>query len=173
MWRKPNTEFEPKNTRATVKHGGGSVMVWGCMSSAGVGNLHFIDGKMDRFVYLNILKNNVKQSAEKLGIKDNFAFYQDNDPKHTSEVCKLWLIHHCPKLLKPPPQSPDLNVIEHLWDELARKVYKATYNNINQLKTALQTEWNKISPEVCRNLVNSMPKRLQKVLESKGNATKY
>ncbi len=28
----------------TVKHGGGSVLMWGCMSAAGVGELHFIDG---------------------------------------------------------------------------------------------------------------------------------
>lgn len=148
-------------------------MVWGCMSNAGVGKLHFIDGKMDKYVYLDILKQNVKQSADKLGIKNQFAFYQDNDPKHTSEVAKLWLIHNCPKLLSPPPQSPDLNVIEHLWDELARRVYKNTYNNIGQLKEALQNEWEKIPSEVCANLVKSMRNRLRKVIESKGYATKY
>lgn len=37
----PNTELH--NLRPTVKHGGNSVMVWGAMSVAGVGNLHFID----------------------------------------------------------------------------------------------------------------------------------
>ncbi len=31
----------------TVKHGGGSVLMWGCMSAAGVGELHFIDGIMN------------------------------------------------------------------------------------------------------------------------------
>lgn len=56
VWRKPNTEFDVKNLRPTVKHGGGGVMVWGCMSSNGVGNLHIIDRIMDRFVYLDILK---------------------------------------------------------------------------------------------------------------------
>ncbi|GFX78499.1 transposable element Tc1 transposase [Trichonephila clavipes] len=44
IWRKPNTALDPKNLRPTVKHGGGSVMVWGCMASNGVGNLVFIDG---------------------------------------------------------------------------------------------------------------------------------
>ncbi|GFU54695.1 transposable element Tcb2 transposase, partial [Trichonephila clavipes] len=35
VWRKPNTALDPKNLRPTVKHGGGSVMVWGCMASNG------------------------------------------------------------------------------------------------------------------------------------------
>ncbi|GFS83568.1 transposable element Tc1 transposase [Trichonephila clavipes] len=35
VWRKPNTTLDPKNLRPTVKHGGGSVMVWGCMASNG------------------------------------------------------------------------------------------------------------------------------------------
>ncbi|GFT07914.1 transposable element Tc1 transposase [Trichonephila clavipes] len=35
VWRKPNTVLDPKNLRPTVKHGGGSVLVWGCMASNG------------------------------------------------------------------------------------------------------------------------------------------
>lgn len=95
VWRKPNTELDPKNLRGTVKHGGGHVMVWGCMSSAGVGNLVFIDDTMDKTVYLNLLKSNLLQSAEKLGIRDRFRFYQDNDPKHKSQLVQTWLIWNC------------------------------------------------------------------------------
>uniref|UniRef100_A0A034WUD9 Transposable element Tcb1 transposase n=1 Tax=Bactrocera dorsalis TaxID=27457 RepID=A0A034WUD9_BACDO len=148
-------------------------MVWGCMSSAGVGNLTFVEGNMNRFSYLDILKANVKQSVTKLGIESNFAFYQDNDPKHTSEVAKMWLIHNCPKLLQPPPQSPDLNVIEHVWEELARRVYKNRFSSINDLKSAIMAEWLKIQPDFCKKLVESMPRRLQAVLTAKGYATKY
>ncbi|GFV15512.1 transposable element Tc1 transposase [Trichonephila clavipes] len=36
VWRKPNTVLDPKNLRPTVKHGGGSDMVWGCMASNGM-----------------------------------------------------------------------------------------------------------------------------------------
>ncbi|GFV45492.1 transposable element Tc1 transposase [Trichonephila clavipes] len=35
VWRKPNTSRHPKHTIPTVKHGGGSVMVWGCMAASG------------------------------------------------------------------------------------------------------------------------------------------
>ncbi|GBN31433.1 Transposable element Tc1 transposase, partial [Araneus ventricosus] len=65
VWRKPNSELEMKNLTTSIKHGGGSQMVWGCMSAVGVGNLHFIDGMMDKYMYLDILKQNSKQSAEK------------------------------------------------------------------------------------------------------------
>ena len=40
---KSNQERQPKNLIPTVKHGGGSVMVWGCMSAKGVGKLQFVD----------------------------------------------------------------------------------------------------------------------------------
>lgn len=150
MWRKPNTELQDKNLRATVKHGGGHVMVWACMSAAGVGKLQFIESTMDKLVYLNILKNNLLQSAEKLGIKDTFRFYQDNDPKHTSGIVQTWLIYNCPHVMKPPAQSPDLNVIENLWSILDTKIRERHISNKNDLKTALVEEWARIPVETTK-----------------------
>ncbi len=43
VWRHPGEEYKDKCVLPTVKHGGGSVMVWGCMSAAGTGELEFID----------------------------------------------------------------------------------------------------------------------------------
>ena len=63
VWRKPGASLEKKNLKPTLKFGGGSVLVWGCMSAKGVGNLVFIDGIMDKNVYLNIIQNNLAQSA--------------------------------------------------------------------------------------------------------------
>jgi len=39
-----------KNLCATVKHGGGSAMVWGYMAALRVGNLHFIEGSTNKRV---------------------------------------------------------------------------------------------------------------------------
>lgn len=64
-----------------MKHSGGSVLVRGCMSAAGIGTLHFIEGMMNRRVYIDILKCSLSSSAEKMDIKNNFIFMQNNDPK--------------------------------------------------------------------------------------------
>ncbi len=56
----------------TVKHGGGSVLMWGCMSAAGVGELHFIDGVMNSQMYCSIsietetINRNMDSIIEKL-----------------------------------------------------------------------------------------------------------
>ncbi len=47
VWRQPGEEYKDKCVLPTVKHGGGSVMVWGCMSAAGTGELQFIEGTMN------------------------------------------------------------------------------------------------------------------------------
>lgn len=56
VWRKKKEEIKFKNLRLTVKHGGGSVLVWDCISTHGPGELAFIENIMNRHVYLNILK---------------------------------------------------------------------------------------------------------------------
>lgn len=74
VWRKLNNELDPKNLRGTVKHGGGHIMVWGYMSSAGIGNLVSIEEAMDKTVYLNLLKNYLLQSTKKICIRNKFNF---------------------------------------------------------------------------------------------------
>lgn len=170
VYRKPNTELEERNMVPTVKHGGGGVLVWGCMAASGVGNLVFINGLMDHIYYINLLKENLRAGAD---LGQHFQFYQDNDPKHTAINTRLWLLYNCPKVIKTPAQSPDLNPIEHLWGHLEKKLRAHTFTNRNQMKTALLESWGNIDPEYTKTLVKSMPDRLREVIRRKGKATKY
>uniref|UniRef100_A0A0K8WKL3 Transposable element Tc1 transposase n=1 Tax=Bactrocera latifrons TaxID=174628 RepID=A0A0K8WKL3_BACLA len=110
------------------------------MSSAGVGNLAFIDSTMDKTMYLNILKANLLQSASKLNIREGFRFYQDNDPKHKPGVVQSCLIWNCPHVVQRAAQSPDLNAIENLWLVLEREIRKYEIRIQADLKTAVEAE---------------------------------
>ncbi|GFY17287.1 transposable element Tcb2 transposase [Trichonephila clavipes] len=103
-------------------------MVWGCVAHNGVGNLAFIDNKMNALAYIDVLRHNLIDSATKLSMEKTFIFQQDNDPNHTTIVTMTWLLYHAPRRLETPSQSPDLNPIENLWMYLDTAVREKKYN---------------------------------------------
>lgn len=108
--REPGLGLKLNNLTPTVKHGGGSIMVWGCFSYYGIGKLIVIDGKMDSTKYVNILARNLRESARSMNL-DDFIFQQDNDPKHTSKLTKEYFRRNNINVFPWAPQSPDLNPI--------------------------------------------------------------
>ena len=101
VWRKPGTIL-------TVKHGGGSIMLWGCFSAAWTGRLVRIEVKMNRAKYGEIFDENLLQSAQDLRLGRRFTFQQDNDTKHTAKTMQVWLQDKSLNVLVWPSQSLDL-----------------------------------------------------------------
>ncbi len=149
------------------------MIVWGCFSTSGVGNLVFIEGTLNKEGYLKIPRDNVLQSAEKMGLGHHFKFWQDNDPKHKSRLCKKWLLYRIPLNITPSATSPDLNPIENVWDELDRRVHERPISPIPELQERFQEEWAKLSLEYIQKLISSMPKRMRAIVDQKGGPTKY
>ena len=160
----------------TLKFGGSSLMMWGCMSWDGTGEACRILGTLNAELYCQILDDELLTSIEKWGKEPaDIIFQQDNDPKHTSRLAQKWLEDHEFCVLKWPAQSPDLNPIEHLWSHIKWKLaaYKEHPKGIEELWERVQAEWDKIEPETCQNLIESMPRRVQAVYKAKGGYTKY
>uniref|UniRef100_A0A8R1ELR7 Transposase Tc1-like domain-containing protein n=1 Tax=Caenorhabditis japonica TaxID=281687 RepID=A0A8R1ELR7_CAEJA len=124
-------EYAPQYHCRTVKHGGGSVMVWGYFSDTSMGPLKRIVGTMNRYVYEDILKNTMQPWA-RTNLGRSSVFQQDNDPKHTSGHVANWFRRRRVDLLEWPSQSPDLNPIEHMWEELERRLNRVRAFNANQ-----------------------------------------
>lgn len=173
VWRKDKTAMDKKHLTPTVKHGGGNVMVWGCMAASGAGQLVFIDDIMNKDIYLNILRRNLKPSVRQLQLPERYYFQQDNDPKHTAHIVQEWLHLNVPNQLHTPPQSPDLNPIEHLWDEMGRQLSKEAVTSKTMLKQKILQLWTSMSSDITNKLVESMPRRLQAVIAAKGYPTSY
>jgi transposase len=84
-WKNPGERPKRQHVKETLKFGGGSLMVWGCMLYSGVGWMCRIDGGLDAQLYTEILDSYVKKSAKYYKLDPaRMIFQQDNDPKHTS-----------------------------------------------------------------------------------------
>ena len=146
------------------------------MSWEEIGYATRIDGNMDADLYVAILDDELKLSMEKWGASwAHKVFQQDNDCKHTSRKTKNYFEEHDIPVMKWPAQSPDLNPIEHLWNHLKRKLgeYEEPPRGMTELWERTAKEWNAIPKEVVQNLIESMPRRVEAVIEAKGGYIKY
>jgi hypothetical protein len=176
VWKKRGGAITEQHVEGTTKFGGGSIMVWGCMTSQGVGYACRIGSRMDSALYTRILDDELLSTLADYGLKDeDVIFQQDNASVHTAQIVNQWFKDHTIATLQWPAQSPDLNPIEHLWQHLKKRLaqYENEPSGILELWRRIEMEWNSIPQKTCLNLIDSMPKRIAEVIKAKGGYTKY
>ncbi|GFT53088.1 transposable element Tcb1 transposase [Trichonephila clavipes] len=173
VWRTSKEAFAPECIAPTVKQGGGSLMVWGRY----LGPLVTLHGKVKAAHYVNILGDQVHPFVQTPFPGECPLYQDDNAPIHTAKIVQEWFAEHEGEVghLDWPPQSPDLNIMEHLWGYLESKL-RARFpppSTISALETALHEEWLHIPLQVVHDLYASIPRRIQSVIQSKGGPTPY
>ncbi|KAL5537294.1 hypothetical protein ACEPAF_1117 [Sanghuangporus sanghuang] len=73
------------------------------------------------------------------------------------------------------PKNCDINIIKNVWDYLDDRLCECPFplHNLDELWEVLQEEWYKISKSYIDKLYNSIPERVEEVIEMKGGNTTY
>ena len=170
-WKVKGEELRNDTIQPTVKHGGGSIMMWGCFLADRVGDLYRVDGIMKKEDYHLILQRHAVPSGLNL-YGEGFVMQQDNDPKHTSLLCRRYLQSKeeqgVLKILEWPSQSPDLNPIELLWEDMDREIKKLKPTSLPDLENIARRVWNATDPEKLLRLVDRLPRVCQAVIQAEG-----
>lgn len=156
------------------QQGGGSVMVWACISYSGTLSMVGLEGNVDSKYYCDVLEDALLPQANEL-YQDWWTFVQDNASVHNSEYTRAWLDSNDVHVLPWPARSPDLNIIENVWGAMARHVYAhgRQFADVDGLTDAIQSAWNSIATTYVKNLYHSIPRRLISVIKKKGGSIDY
>ena len=65
--RRPGERLSPNRLRGAVKHGGGNITVWGCMSAGGVGRIFKVEDiiKHDQYWFEELEKTQLLRARER------------------------------------------------------------------------------------------------------------
>ena len=86
---------------------------------------------------------------------------------------KGFLSKSLPHVLDWPAQSPDINIIENVWNHIKCNLKKTASKNLHELRLNVRSQWDSITPQFINKLFQSIPRRLVAILRAKGYTTKY
>jgi len=169
-WRSIHPSLLNFRTRSNI-----SVMVWGCMSVHGLGELVVVEGNMDHRKYIDILETGLLPSIPNMfGDRNHpFIFQDDNAPCHRPRAVDDWLEQHDIRRMMWPTQSPDANIIENVWNDMSKMVTRDHPTSKQSLLNSVFRAWANISPIRIQQLYDSLPRRVAAISRCRGYATKY
>ncbi len=151
--------MDPSCLVSTVQAGGCGEMVWSIFSWHTLGSLVPIEHRLNATACLSIVADHVHPFITTVYPSSDGYFQKDNAPCHKAQIISDWFLEHDNEftLLKWPPQSPDLNPIEQLWDVVEREIciMDVQPTNLQQLCDAIMSIWTKISEEFFQHLVEN------------------
>ena len=135
-------------------------------------DLVVVQGNLNAQRYVNLMNNNRLSFMQNFG--PGLTFQHDNARPHTALITANFLAQNNMNVLPWPALSPDMNPIEHIWDELGQRARtNHQINNVHDLTQALQLEWQALPKVLVRHYVNSMRRRIHACIASNGSHRRY
>ncbi len=160
-------------------------MFWGCFSGHKKGPCLFWEKGWKTINSERYCEHTLPLVERYITLHPYLKFMQDNAPAHGSKYTKIWLQNHQLIVIKWPPNSPDLNPIEIIWnrmkqwiqetygieiDEVERQGHRMNYDRLKQI---VQEAWDQITEDDLNTLLHSMKDRCQAVINAHGLHTRY
>lgn len=169
-WISKHNRFLKRTVKHPIK-----VHVWGCFCKRGFGCLFVFTGILNAERMRKIYKKCLMRSAEKFYGSDTttWVLQEDNDPKHRSKLCSVWKQQNNITTMEWPAMSPDANPIENVWSYIKMRLRGKPVYTEKQLSYQIKKIWRSLPQEYAENLVKSMEKRCQAIINNDGDWTKY
>lgn len=177
VWRATSERLAPNCIVDSVSYGGGSVHVWGAISTNSRSELVILRQTLNGERYKLVLKDHLLTWASvSLGNpQTEWKLQEDNAPAHRARSVQAEKERLGIRSIPWPSKSPDLNPIEHVWSKLGLRILRRSPRptSLANLATVLKEEWNAIPQAEIASLISSMPRRVNAVITAQGGPTPY
>lgn len=130
VWRRKGEAFVARHLQGTLKFGRGSIMVWAAIRADGTIWMQRCSDNMESDEYCEILRKSMAQGMVfPRSTRRHMMLQQDGASVHRSKVTQNFLTSHHIPVLPWPPQSPDLNLVEHVWPLFLQKLCGRSFDS--------------------------------------------
>jgi len=159
-----------------VQYGRGEVAhppkyrVAGAVTARGATRLVCYTGNLDSSEYQKIIKD-IISDVDELYPELKWRWFQDSARPHVSQETTKFLKANVPAFFPPtekPANSPDANIMENFYGTLQDIVSEKNPQSVHALKRLVNSEWKKITPEMCSSYISDLPRRLKEIIATKG-----
>ena len=181
-WRKRNEGLALHCTAKGAQEGNGGRVVKFMVTiahSKGVTMCHHYESKLNRQSFADFIEKRFPACFNNSANREEKVFLKDGDPSQNSAVARDALVAIGGKKFSIPPRSPDLNPIENIFHLAKRKLrQQAITENINsesyeQFVKRISRTLKSLPVELIDKTIDSMNKRIQLVIDRKGQRTRY
>ena len=147
-----------------------SLNVSGAVCYAGAIPVKIFKENLTGGLYANILQSHLIPECRKL-MKTKFQVLNDGARTHLTKAVLGIHAAFGVQRFKIPANSPDINIQENVWSMLVQNMPARRPKTLSALREVIRDAWEKIPLTHIKNCIESMPSRIQRIIEMKGGFT--